>query len=132
MIVGFLGDNCRQLLALIALPLLPLPTLAGDSSLSSQQQLPGSSPFNSINSTNQSNSPPSSHHFKFKQKINPIWWFGNADEPVAPSWYQPGKHNRNLAWHMRNPLHNFDAYVIGVSDKPFKRTGRFPHNVFNP
>ena len=73
-----------------------------------------------------------SQHFKFKQKINPVWWLENADEPVAPAWYRPGKHNRDLAWHLRNPFHNFDAYVIGVSDKSFTRTGRFPHNVFNP
>src|SRR3989442_7473308 len=123
MIVDSLGDNWRRFLflgaALLALFLLPLPTLAKDSSI------------DSINLTN-SSPPTPAHHFKFKQKINPVWWFENADEPAAPAWYEPGQHNRHLDWHMRNPFHNFDAYVIGVSDKPFTRSGRFPKNVFNP
>jgi hypothetical protein len=25
----------------------------------------------------------------FYNKINPIWWFGNVDEPRAPDWYRP-------------------------------------------
>ena len=70
--------------------------------------------------------------FSTCQKVNPVWWLGNADEPVAPDWYRPGKSCRNVLWHLRNPCHNFDSYVIGLSDKPFTRTGRFPANNFNP
>ena len=25
----------------------------------------------------------------WEQRANPIWWFGNADEPKPPSWYIP-------------------------------------------
>jgi len=64
--------------------------------------------------------------------MNPVWWFGNADEPVAPDWYRSGKRGRNFMWHLRNPCHNFDFYVIGVADKPFRRGGRYPEAVSNP
>jgi hypothetical protein len=70
--------------------------------------------------------------FSTCEKINPIWWFGNADEPVAPDWYRPGKRCRDVMWHLRNPCHNFNCYVIGLSDKPFTRRGRFPADTFNP
>ena len=70
--------------------------------------------------------------FSACQKLDPVWWLGNADEPVAPDWYRPGKHCRNLLWHLRNPCHNFSCYVIGISDKSFTRVGRFPSEVFNP
>lgn len=66
------------------------------------------------------------------QKWNPIWWFGNVDDPVPPDWYRPGSPNRRWLWQLRNPLHNFTFYVIGIADKPFTRTGRFPNAVFAP
>jgi len=72
------------------------------------------------------------HHFSTCRKVNPVWWFGNADEPVAPDWYRPGKCCRNFMWHLRNPCHNFNGYVIGLEDKPFTRTGRVPAHNFNP
>jgi hypothetical protein len=75
--------------------------------------------------------PSEKHRFSIWQKVNPIWWFGNADEPVAPDWYRPGGQFRNLMWHLRNPFHNFDFYVIGLSDKRFIRVGRFPEETFN-
>ena len=50
------------------------------------------------------------------QKWNPLWSFGNADDPVPPDWYRPGSPNRQIAWQGRNPLHNFTHYVIGVTD----------------
>jgi hypothetical protein len=68
----------------------------------------------------------------FYNKINPIWWFGNVDEPRAPDWYRPGGRFRNFAWHMRNPLENFSNYVIGVADKKSVRSGRYPTQNSNP
>ncbi|HTK33405.1 MAG TPA: hypothetical protein VL335_02575 [Candidatus Paceibacterota bacterium] len=65
-------------------------------------------------------------------KINPVWWAGNIDEPVAPSWYEPSNSMRNLKWHMRNPFSNFANYVIGVADKDTHRSGRYPTSVGNP
>jgi hypothetical protein len=42
-------------------------------------------------------------------KLNPIWWFGNQDDPTSSFW--------------RNPLHNFTNYVVGVADQNYKVTG---------
>ena len=50
-------------------------------------------------------------------KINPLFWLGNKDEDEPPDWYRPDKTWRKLWWRWRNPLHNFNAYVIGVKDK---------------
>jgi hypothetical protein len=66
------------------------------------------------------------------EKLNPLWSLGNADDPEPPEWYRPNSPNRRWLWQMRNPLHNFTFYVIGVADKPTKRTGRFPQSVFAP
>ncbi|MFA6543540.1 MAG: hypothetical protein WCS99_03890 [Limisphaerales bacterium] len=66
------------------------------------------------------------------QKWNPIWWFGNVDDPEPPDWYRPGSPCRRPLWQLRNPLHNFTFYVIGIADRPFTRTGRFPDAVFAP
>jgi hypothetical protein len=66
------------------------------------------------------------------QKWNPVWWFGNADDPEPPDWYKPEDPARHRKWHLRNPLHNFTFYVVGVADKPFERVGRHPQEVFNP
>src|SRR5437764_1442673 len=41
-------------------------------------------------------------HFTFWQKINPVWWFGNADDPVPPRKYRPGKRTRKFTWYLRN------------------------------
>jgi hypothetical protein len=68
----------------------------------------------------------------FYNKLNPVWWFKNSDEPVPPAWYKPGDKHRVAKWHFRNPLHNFDNYVIGVADKKFKRSGRYPERNSNP
>jgi hypothetical protein len=64
--------------------------------------------------------------------LNPVWWFGNADDPVPPEWYRAGKSCRNFMWHMRNPFHNFDFYVIGIADKSSTRLGPFPRQLSNP
>lgn len=54
------------------------------------------------------------------QKLNPLWWLGNADDPVPPpDWYRPGRRFRKARRHLRNPLHNFTFYVIGIADKDF-------------
>jgi hypothetical protein len=68
----------------------------------------------------------------FSQKWNPIFWWGNIDDPVPPEDYRPGEKNRVRKWYFRNPLHNFTFYVIGIADKPFVRTGRYPRDVFSP
>jgi glycosyltransferase involved in cell wall biosynthesis len=65
-------------------------------------------------------------------KINPVWWFGNADDPVPPDWYEPGHPHRQRDWFFRNPLTNFSFFVIGVADKNFVRYGRYPTQVGNP
>lgn len=66
------------------------------------------------------------------QKWNPLWSFANADDPSPPEWFRPGSPNRRMLWQMRNPLHNFTHYVIGVTDKDTTRTGKYPAHVFAP
>ena len=66
------------------------------------------------------------------QKFNPVWWFENSDDPVPPAWYLPGDKNRNTKWLFRNPFHNFNFYVIGIADKKFMRSGRYPEKISNP
>lgn len=66
------------------------------------------------------------------QKWNPLWSLGNADDPVPPDWYRPGASGRRMMWQMRNPLHNFTHYIIGVTDQPTTRTGKHPAHVFAP
>ena len=66
------------------------------------------------------------------QKWNPLWSLGNVDDPVPPDWYRPGTSGRRMMWQMRNPMHNFTHYVIGVADKDTTRTGRFAAHVFAP
>ena len=78
------------------------------------------------------NTPIQLRRFSPWQKLNPVWWLGNADSPVAPDSYRPGESHRDFRWHLRNPCHNFTFFVIGVADKPFTRTGRFPDRNFNP
>jgi hypothetical protein len=68
----------------------------------------------------------------FYDKLNPVWWFRNLAEPVAPSWYRPDDPHRNLKYHLRNPGANFCRYVIGISDKKFVRSGRHPQVLANP
>lgn len=66
------------------------------------------------------------------QKLNPLWHLGNADDPTPPDWFHPGENGRTWRWQMRNPLHNFTHYIIGVTDKNTTRTGRYPDAVFAP
>lgn len=55
------------------------------------------------------------------KKLMPWWWLYNSDDPGPPAWYLPGSTAlwRLLAWYLRNPLHNFDFYVIGVADRDY-------------
>ena len=68
----------------------------------------------------------------FYNKLNPVWWLENADEPVPPAWYLPADQHRVTKWRFRNSFHNFDFYVIGVANKPFVRSGRYPERNSNP
>jgi len=91
-----------------------------------------SAPLLGPRSASMTNSPTHAPRFRISQKANPAWWFGNADEPVAPDWYRPGDCRRNARWHVRNPCHNLTFYVIGIADKEYIRVGRHPTHVFNP
>ncbi len=68
----------------------------------------------------------------FYDKLNPVWWFENADDPVPPTWYLPDDPHRAIKWRFRNPLHNFNFYVIGVADKKTSRSGRYPGRNSDP
>mgnify|MGYP004400924571 FL=1 len=70
--------------------------------------------------------------FKTCEKINPWFWWGNNDDPEPPDWYRPDDSNRTRKWYVRNPLHNFTFYVMGIADLKFKRIGNHPGEVFNP
>jgi hypothetical protein len=68
----------------------------------------------------------------FYNKLNPVWWLKNSDDPVPPDWYRPNEKHRGTLWSFRNPLHNFDFYVIGVADKKFYRSGQYPKMNSDP
>jgi len=68
----------------------------------------------------------------FYNKFSPVWWFGNIDDPVPPAWYRPDSKRRNFQWHLRNPFHNLDFYVIGLADKKFARTSRQSEGISKP
>lgn len=68
----------------------------------------------------------------FYNKLNPVWWFKNSDDPKPPEWYRPDDKHRKAKWSFRNPMHNFDFYVIGVADKKFARSGQFPEKNSDP
>ena len=68
----------------------------------------------------------------FYNKLNPVWWLENSDEPVPPAWYLPADPHRITKWYFRNPFHNFTFYVIGIADKKSVRSGRYPDVIANP
>jgi len=68
----------------------------------------------------------------FYDKLNPVWWFRNLAEPIAPAWYRPNDPHHNLKYHLRNPGANFCRFVIGISDKKFVRSGRYPELMARP
>jgi hypothetical protein len=65
-------------------------------------------------------------------KWNPRFWLGNLDDPAPPPDYRPDGKHRLGKWHLRNPGHNFNFYIIGIADRTFRRSGRFPDRVFSP
>lgn len=70
-------------------------------------------------------------HVRWQDKLNPVWWFGNINEPQPPAWYEQTlpQWRRYLGWYTRNLGHNFNWYVIGFADRDFWRLGRYPqHN----
>jgi len=75
---------------------------------------------------------PNTPKIHFYDKLNPVWWVENANEPVPPAWYLPDDKQRVLKWHFRNPFHNFDFYVIGVADREFTRSGHYPEKNSDP
>jgi len=75
---------------------------------------------------------PNAPKIHFYKKLNPVWWFKNSDDPKPPEWYRPDDKHRRMKWSFRNPLHNFDFYVIGVADKKFARSGQFPEKNSDP
>ena len=78
------------------------------------------------------------YKFENGEKYNLWWWLGNVDDPIAPDWFLPDSAEwvRKLRWHLRNPLHNFTFYVIGVADKvdedEYSRVGLYPRSVIAP
>jgi hypothetical protein len=71
-------------------------------------------------------------NISWKKKCNPIWWFGNEEQPAPPDKYRPNNPCRRVLWYFRNPLNNFTFYIVGIADKPFERVGRTPDKTFNP
>jgi len=67
---------------------------------------------------------------KFKvsiwQKLNPLFWVGNLDDPIPPEWFTGSK----LAWFIRNPFHNLGFYVLGFRSHPSTSYGKYPQSVF--
>lgn len=66
------------------------------------------------------------------EKISPVFWLGNNDDPEPPGWYRPDDPKRLRKWYVRNPFHNFTFYILGIADLEFTRIGNHPTEVFNP
>ena len=71
-------------------------------------------------------------HINHGLKWSPKFWLGNQDDPVAPDDYRRDDPHRVQKWYFRNPTHNLTFYVIGLADKTFRRSGKYPDQVFNP
>lgn len=58
--------------------------------------------------------------------------FGNADDPLPPADYMPGKAQwrRRIAWWVRNPFHNGCFYGWGCCDRDSVSVGDDPEKVF--
>jgi hypothetical protein len=70
------------------------------------------------------------------KKWNPLWWFDNLDDPMPAEnlhiWLDYKPWVRWFLWRLRNPMHNFMFYVIGVADREYIVTGDFPDKNWNP
>ncbi len=62
----------------------------------------------------------------FLKKLNPIFWFGNLDDPAPPEWFSGSR----LAWFWRNPMHNLCFYVLGFCQYRSTSYGKHPETVF--
>jgi hypothetical protein len=54
------------------------------------------------------------------KKINVIWWFGNEFDPIENEpqmWPTLPLWQRRILWALRNPMENFNRYVIGILDR---------------
>jgi hypothetical protein len=66
-----------------------------------------------------------------------IWaLFGNDDDGIYgdPVW-NPLREKKwwiAMLWWVRNPFHNLTFYVLGITNKPFVRYGRYPSDNFAP
>jgi|688.fasta_scaffold770625_2 hypothetical protein len=69
-------------------------------------------------------------HFSLQEKLSPAFWLGNSDDLLPPADYLPGDPQRVSKWYLRNPLHNFTFYVIGIADRGFTRVGKSPAENF--
>jgi hypothetical protein len=137
--VAFLVNRSRQLKWVLASALLwsasPL-TLAHAGALYAEQA--AASPIAATNALKgkwhsvEIRPSPQTPRICLCEKINPFWWLGNSDEPVPPDWFKPNEKGRALKWFWRNPFHNFTHYVIGIADKTYVRSGRYPDRVSNP
>lgn len=69
---------------------------------------------------------------RWYHRLNPLWWFGNIDEPQPPSQFDgryrqfwqyrwlrklgvPHRVATAIWWGTRNPLHNFCYYTVGLA-----------------
>lgn len=66
----------------------------------------------------------------FNCKLNP---FGNYDDPSPPKTYRPKLNEpfRRLLWLIRNPLHNFMFYWIGIAGVKRIFVGNFLEDGWN-
>lgn len=76
--------------------------------------------------------PPDLPKIHFYNKLDPVWWMQNSDDPAPPKDYKPDDKHRDLKWRFRNPFHNLTFYVLGIADKKFTRSGRYPEKISNP
>ena len=72
---------------------------------------------------------------KWHHRLNPIWWFGNIDDPYPPERFAAKIADWSelriwLWWRMRNPLHNFTRYVIGLCGQDITVYSRYPGELF--
>jgi hypothetical protein len=66
-----------------------------------------------------------SNRVPFPTKLNPLWWLGNADDPLLPAGYLADRPRwwRRVCWWCRNPAHNLLHFVLGCKDRWHRRIG---------
>jgi hypothetical protein len=90
--------NWRGLIWVVAWLLAGSPSAFPHSILADEQPGPMSRPpanpnaarWHSIKVTPRADLP----KIHFHDKLNPVWWMENSDEPVPPEWYQPDDRRR--------------------------------------